>query len=115
MRYMIAKVQKDFDIGNLFGRSSSDLKFESKEYYNTPEAAEKAIHEKYQKEMDKKADETWNKASDAQQKDWGEQLKNKNIALHSDTYIVIPIQSIVEVNGLPEHLREVKQTKDTRD
>jgi len=104
---MVAKVNgKEDTMFSMFGGQSTELKFETSEFYDSEEAATEAI-KKHQAEMDERTDKTWNEASDAQQKDWAEKLKEPNRVLCTEKYVIIPLQSVVEINGLPKYMRDL--------
>ena len=108
MRYMVAKVsEKEYAIFSVFSGPSSELNFETSEFYDSVEDATVAI-KKHQAKLDEKTDKTWNEASDAQRKDWAEKLKEPNMVLHSERYVIIPIQSVVEINSVPKYMRGTK-------
>ncbi len=105
MRYMIAKVtpKQTIDFGSMFG-AAPKVDFENG-FYDTIELAEAEIR-KNQKRLDEASDRTWSEASDVKQRSMEQSMKDGAV-MQAEMYIIVPVETVVQLTTVPKHLREV--------
>ena len=110
MRYMIAKINKDTlgsFVGMLGAATATNVEMFPDELYSSAEEAKEAIKEKYQPELNARADEIWNTASNAKQEEYTKALNaNSNACLVADKFFIIPVQDVVELTAVHKSRRE---------
>lgn len=103
MRYMVAKINKENVFAGMFGGSSETLIYEDQIFSNI-EDAEKFVNET-QNILNEQSDKGWNNLSDEKQKEYNEKF-DKGYVYMLEKYIIIPVQSVIEITAVPSHRRE---------
>ena len=111
MRYLVGKVKKSYGGLGLFealsSTNSSVIEFLDNKFYSTIEDAEASLVT-YKDKLNKKADEDWEALSDLAMEDMDKKF-DEGYIYEKETFIIVPVESVIDVTSLPKHRREIKK------
>lgn len=97
MKYMIGKISNDCESFGFLSPSDPNVQFDKNVYLNI-ESAKQAIHSR-KFELDKRANDDFDKKTETQKKDILKKLKDPNAVYSLEKWVIIPVEDYVEVTS----------------